>query len=318
MVYEVFLATITQELQARLGDDYKLTIQPLQKNNGIMLDGLSILAPGATAAPTVYMNPYYAQYQHGMSVEEIINDIIHLVQTTPVPTYPTTEEMNHFELLKSKVMFKIIHASSNESLLSDVPHIAYLDLAIVFYLYLERNSYGQMTALIHNSHQKRWNVSELDLWQLALENTQREFPAEIRNLSDLMKEIIHEKMGSDCSSDLIDELLLDCEVVNPLYVMTNPYGVNGAACLLYPNVLKNFADFLDQDFVILPSSIHEVIITPDTTETSYEELSALVSSINYQEVPLEDQLSNQVYLYTRKDHQLHMVPISLQSPEAFS
>lgn len=312
MVYETFLATITQKLQERLGTDYQLALHPLQKNNGVTLDGLSILAPGEAAAPTVYLNAYYTQYQRGMKLEDILTDIILLIRSTPVPVCPTAEEMRNFSSLKSKIMFKLIHAASNEALLSDIPFIPYLDLAIVFYLFLGRNETGQMTAMIHKDHQSQWNVSEHELWQISLENTEREFPAEVRSMADMMKSIAQENLGEQYDESLLDEMLHD-EDNMPLFVLTNSVGVNGAGCLLYPDTLKNFADFLDQDLIILPSSIHEVLITPDTTETSYEELSAMVASINEQEVPVEDRLSNQVYLYKRSDHQLHLATQSAAS-----
>ena len=99
----------------------------------------------------------------------------------------------------------------------------------------------------------------------------------------------------------------DEEGVSPLYVLSNINGLYGAGCIIYQDVLKNFADTLDRDLIILPSSIHEVLITPDLSGTSYEDLSYMVTSINRQEVPMEDQLSNQVYLYTRADDQLRIV-----------
>lgn len=40
-----------------------------------------------------------------------------------------------------------------------------------------------------------------------------------------------------------------------LYVLTNSRGINGAACMLYPRVLKEFAESLGEDLIILPSSI---------------------------------------------------------------
>ena len=43
------------------------------------------------------------------------------------------------------------------------------------------------------------------------------------------------------------------------YVVTNAMGINGAAVILYQNVLEKIADRLKGDYYILPSSIHEVL-----------------------------------------------------------
>lgn len=70
--------------------------------------------------------------------------------------------------------------------------------------------------------------------------------------------------------------------------------------MIYQNVLKDFADRIQADLILLPSSVHEVLLTPNLPETSYEALSSMVTSINRQEVSPEEQLSNQVYLFPAK------------------
>lgn len=307
MVYETFLTTVTSHLQATLGEDYRMTVRPLPKNNGVILDGLTICGPGIDMAPTIYLNPYYEQFELGMNMDEILADILKLYRSTPAPDCLKESDLSQFESLKSRIMFRIVHTASNQKLLSDVPNLPFLDLSILFYLFLERNDSGQMTALIHNDHMKRWNVTEKELWKLALENTPREYPAQIQSMTDMMKEIARENLADGFDEELIEALLDDEEGVSPLYVLSNLNGLYGAGCIIYQDVLKNFADSLDRDLIILPSSIHEVLITPDMSGTSYEDLSYMVTCINRQEVPMEDQLSNQVYLYTRADDQLRIV-----------
>ena len=58
--------------------------------------------------------------------------------------------------------------------------------------------------------------------------------------------------------------------------------------------------------IILPSSIHEVLLLPDDGDISYAEMSRLVTHINRAEVPEEDRLSNQVYLYSRNTGDITM------------
>lgn len=306
MVYETFLETVRQSLQQKLSDHYLISLHPVPKNNGKILDGLSIQAPGAQMAPTIYLNSYYEQFLDGMTLPEIIDDILMIFENNPAPSCITAEQMSHFDLLKDKVMFKIIHAASNEKLLLDIPYIPCLDLAIVFYLFLERNETGQMTALICNQHLELWNVTEKDLFKLALRNTPAAFPACIKSMDTVMKEMAMESMGEHYDESLMDDLLTGEEPSSPLYVLTNQAGLNGAGCIFYNNTLKDFADSLGSDLVILPSSIHEVLLTPDNPDVSYEDLSVMVSCINDNEVPAEDQLSNTIYLYTRSNDKLQI------------
>lgn len=307
MVYESFLNSLTEQLQHELGDGYQISIRRIPKNNGVTLDGLCILSDEFPMSPAVYLNSYFEQYEQGMTLDDIIRDILNLYRTTAIPAPISSAEFSHLELFQSKIMFKLIHAESNKELLHDIPHIRYLDLAVVFYLYLDHSVSGQLTALIHKEHMNRWNIKVKDLWQFALANTPLAFPAEIRSMAELMKEIAQEHLGDEFDEELIDALLVNEDEVSPLYVLSNLSGLNGAACMLYRNILKDFADSIGSDLIILPSSIHEVLITPNSSGASYEDLSNMVTAINRHEVPPEDQLSNQVYLYTRDNDRIRIV-----------
>lgn len=307
MVYKAFLQTITDRLQQELGDSYQIRLQKLPKNNGMILDGLCIQLPDDPMAPAIYLNPYYDLYLTGLSLEAIIQDILALYRSTDFPSDLKPAELSRLELMKSKVMFRVIHAASNQDLLQEVPHMAYLDLAIVFYLYLDHSSVGQMTALIRNEHMHYWELQPRDFWNLALVNTPLCFPAQIQSMEDLFKSIARQNMGACCSDKMLDKLFKSETPKKPLYVLTNQRGIYGAGCMLYQNILKDFADSLGKDLYILPSSIHEVLITPVLPEISYTELSHMVTTINRAEVPPEDQLSNQVYLYTRTDDHIRIV-----------
>lgn len=284
MAYEIFLECLLQNLQAALGEEFHFILRPLPRNNGVTLDGLTLQGPGAHLAPTIYLNPYYQKLIHGSSLESIVEEILQLYQTTPPPASLTAESVIDFEYLKDKVMFRMIHTASNQVLLSDVPHIPYLDLSIIFFLSLERTDTGQVTAMIHNSHARMWKVSARDLWRLARDTSQ-----------------------DTCAPSLLDLLLQAPSETIPLYVLSNQTGLYGAACMIYQDILKDFAARLEKDLIVLPSSVHEVLLTPDSPDASYEDLSNMVRTINTQEVPLEDQLSNQVYLYTRSDDRIRIV-----------
>ena len=307
MAYEAFLECLLQNLQAALGEEFHFILRPLPRNNGVTLDGLTLQGPGAHLAPTIYLNPYYQKLIRGSSLESIVEEILQLYQTTPPPASLTAESVINFEYLKDKIMFRMIHNASNQVLLSDVPHIPYLDLSIIFFLSLERTETGQVTAMIHNSHARMWNVAAKDLWRLARENTPREFPAEIQSMQELLQTMAGDTSQDACDPSLLELLLQSPIETIPLYVLTNQTGLYGAACMIYQDILKDFAARLEKDLIVLPSSVHEVLLTPDSPDTSYEDLSNMVRTINTQEVPLEDQLSNQVYLYTRSDDRLRIV-----------
>lgn len=322
MVYKVFLDAIKQALLSQLGDGYSLDIRQVSKNNGLILDGLCIRKTGQKAAPTIYLNSFYDLYQEGYEIQQLSEQILNLYYENSCLPTSVLEHFVQFSQLKDKIAYKLINAQSNRLLLQTVPHIPYLDLAIVFYLFLDENDTGQMTALIHKEHQAMWEISTEELFELAKENTKRLLPAEIKSMNDVMKEIAIEHLGKDYRDDFIEQLREE-NSQSPLYVLSNRCGLYGASCILYEDLLKHFADGIEDDLILLPSSIHEVLILPDkhgadgfcphgaaSESKSYDFLGDMVTTINQAEVPTEDQLSNQVYLFSRLQNRLTIVTAS--------
>ena len=67
--------------------------------------------------------------------------------------------------------------------------------------------------------------------------------------------------------------------------------------MIYPYVLRMMGDILEEDFYILPSSIHEVILVPASAGISVAEMEKMVCEINETQVEEEEVLSNRAYYY---------------------
>lgn len=304
MTYEKFLEAIKKNVEEKLGVNYTLAVQSITKNNGVCLDGLTMYPVGRNVASVVYLNSYYDRVKAGMSVEDAAKDIVGMMREDTVAGKVSKMELTDYEKMQSKIIFKIIQTEANKTMLQDIPHILFLDLAIVFYLCLEKIEIGQMTTLIHRSLMEAWGIHEDDLWKMARVNTMNTLPAAIKPLSEVTAEVARVSLGELYDEEFIEALLRAS--APEFYVLTNQMGMYGAGCMLYDGVLKEFANAVDDDLVILPSSIHEVMLLPNQSAGSYEQLRSMVEAINQAEVPLEDQLSNQIYRYNRKTDEIVM------------
>ncbi len=315
MEYEEFLQSVKENLEHRLGPSYTVTLRAIPKNNGIILDGLSICQKGEKVSPTIYLNDFYHEIKQGQTLEEICTSIYRLYLSNPGLPYLDSQILSSYEEIKDHIVYKLINTKANSILLSHLPHVSFHDMSMVCYLLMEQRSKGYVTALIHKDHLKTWEISQEELFSKAFSNTPRLLPPAIRPMSDVLKQLAQEALGEEYSEETLDSLLeaaeenrLEQSPVFPiLYVLSNPAGVNGAACMAYPNVIKDFAAHLEQDIIILPSSIHEVLLVADSGNYDYEELSRLVTEINQTEVSKEDQLSNQIYRYSRDHDQITLV-----------
>jgi len=321
MVYKQFQKAVKESLEERFGSVYSLALQSVTKNNGLTLDGICISKPQEHTAPAIYLETFYETYKKGKPFPQIIDEIMELYETQHLPEDNFIEELHSENPLTDRIIFRIINESANRAMLFDLPHISLpdLDLSLIFCLSLNKKDDQLLTALIHNSHQKLWNLSTEDLYQYAKLNTPDLFPARINSLLDVMKEIAKKSSDIEIKEEDWAGLFAPSPLSPPMYVLSNPYGVHGAACMFYEDILKDFAESMEGDLIILPSSIHEVLLIPHSNHISYEELAETVFSINQEEVPQEDRLSNHIYLYSRSKNRLSIAftssfPIGTMNP----
>ena len=302
MEYKEFLLKVKMAVEEELGKGYEVKLQQVLKNNGSLLDGLSICKCKENCAPVIYLNAYYEQFKRDMPFNEIVTDIVEVFTENQDMTNGIAQAFTSFEEMKDRVVYNLIRAETNTELLKDIPHVRFLDMAVVFYLILNRNEKGQMTALIHNSHLECWKITGDELYQLAKVNTPMLFPARIQTLEQIMFDICKAQFGDSLSPDMIEELSAEEDSDSSFYVLSNEDRVKGAG-------LRKLAEQHHSDLIILPSSIHEVLLVCDKGEMNYQELNEMVKCINKENVPMEDVLSDRIYRYSRADDKISLIDI---------
>lgn len=292
MNYQEFLSSMRTELSTRITPGATLKIQTITKNNGTHYDGLIILQPGSNIAPTIYLTPYYHRYLDGVPLEDIYTDILTTYEQHLPETDFDIEMFTDFDRACSRIVMRLVSKKYNEALLSDIPYITYHDLAIVFYCLVYADSDNQGSILIHNSHIHMWNTSTEALYLLAMQNTPELLPHKLIPMAELLKThpLAH---------------LLDLNEI-PMYILTNLYKTNGASAILYEDLLSRIADNFQQDLIILPSSIHELILIPvdafDTHELKY--YTQVVREVNETQLADDEVLSDHAYFFRRNTKKL--------------
>ena len=115
----------------------------------------------------------------------------------------------------------------------------------------------------------------------------------------------HIPISDEMIEPIIQEMLgkIYTEAKGPkMYVAGNESKNFGAAVILYDSCLEEFAENIQSDFYILPSSVHEVILIPaeeDESKDEIQKLKDMVHEVNYTELDMEEILSDSVYMYKR-------------------
>ena len=304
-----FVETVKVAIETMYSDGYVVRVQDVQKNNGLVLCGLTIQKVGINIAPTIYLDSFYEEYRKGRTLESIVNTIAATYEEHKVEKDFSVDMISSFDSVKEKICFKLINAEKNQELLQDVPHIPFMDLAIVFYILVDQSSNGNATALVRKSMMQLWgNPDVYDIYDLAKMNTQRLFRGHVASMMEVMSGIIAEKANVD--HDLVDAFFsMDVYEDNfmPMFVATNKSKINGASVILYDGLLAEFARRVGGDFYILPSSIHETIFLPATGEMDVEYLIDMVRTVNSTEVSPDEVLSDNVYKYIADEDRVEMM-----------
>lgn len=297
MTYQEFKQNTVHALQTKLGPNTRVVLQDVVKNNNLHLDGLTILSEQCNISPTIYLNYYYEQYLQGMTMSAIYDDIITRYKTHAPKSSIDISFFTDFKKVQHTIVFKLINYERNKELLQNVPHFRYLDLAIVFNCLVHSGTSGYGTILIYHNHLNFWHVTADDLYALAMENTPLLYGYDLQNMAHVLENILSDDTSLDL--DDIDSLI-------PMYVLSSKTRFNGAACLLYHNLLAEIAARHGSDLYVIPSSIHEVLLIPSSTSTSHAQLSAMVREVNATQVLKEEILSDHVYFYSRATGKLSM------------
>ena len=302
---DVFAATVKEAVEASLGEGYEVNIHEVLKNNSTRLTGLTIKTEESNVAPTIYLEGSFERYKAGdATVPVIVSEIISVYESHKTTMSFDASLVTDFLACKERICYKLVNADRNKELLSDAPHIIVCDLAVLFYILVANDGEGTATITIRNNMSDLWGVATDELFKIALANTQRLFRGTVKSMASVMMELFADRLDEEGCREFYDMVVSEDDV--PMYVCTNASKINGAGVILYENLLKDFAQKVGADFYILPSSVHETLLIPVSDQFDVETLRAMVCEVNMTQVAPEEQLSDQVYLYSRECDQIRI------------
>lgn len=282
---EVVKQLILESLSRKLGDGYHLSIHRVLKTNQT-LDGLAILREGESAAVNIYLDPYYKDLENISNLEAVTDMILQdYFHAAPLPKGFDAASIRDPAWVKDRLQMRLINRHLNRELLKDVPHLPFLDdFAAVVYCLIEGSDDWNAGFLVHNSSLKMWNSSREELLSLALECTRRRDGADIRPMSEIMKELAP---------------WMDTENVQDfMWVLTNRQKLFGASAALFGDVLEDFAE-KHGDFCAIFSSVHEILLIPSPDDSQLSSITDINLDVNATKVAPGEVLGTKAYFYRR-------------------
>lgn len=275
---------------AAIYPEAKVCVRRVLKNNGIVRYGLSVQTADSKLSPVIYLEPFEALYNDGMTLGEITARIAHFLDMQSYSGI-SIDEYLEYGAVKDRIAYKVINYELNKELLESVPYIRWNDLAICFYYVFDSDDDGYATILVRNDHLKLWKVDTDELFELASRNTPRLMEDDLDTLASTLRLLLPDEERFKVDEAVGDDPALD------MYVLTNKSRIFGATCILYSDCIRRLAQRYNTGLYILPSSIHEVIIIPASRMYDEEYMKEMICEVNDTELSPDEKLSDNLYYY---------------------
>ncbi|SHK63506.1 DUF5688 family protein [Hespellia stercorisuis] len=280
MKYNEFKRVLLAELKRRIGWETMIQIQHVKKINQAQKEVLVISKKEECIIPRIDLDGLYEDYKTHENIEKIIQYIYCIIVEKPQKIGMYLE--NEWEQIKDKIVIKMINKEWNAEYISEIPHKDILDLTAIYQIVLDQDKSRRVTRVVTNDMLEQWGVTEEEIHAAGMNNLRREDFA----MRDLLG-VISQKLEMD----------MELDPHSPMYIVTNEKTGCGADVLFFQELLKIYAEYLQSDLYILPSSIYEVIIVRKAESPDVSELQQMVKEINHSQVDEEERLSDSVYLY---------------------
>lgn len=272
-----------------LRPEINASVQEVKKNNGVQRVGISVIEgdEGTGISPTIYVDEMFDE----LTPAEAAIKVLDVLDNAPTPAFDVSNFLD-WDKVKEKVRVKLVGVNGNQ----EFPHIDVAEnLQAVFYVPAYLTDGGELGSIaIHQNHIDNWGVTVEELYEKALENTPRECPETLKGMSQVLAEM----MGAEMAELMCAGLLPPED--EQMFVLGNKDAIFGAATLLYPDALKNAAKKIGF-FIILPSSIHEVILVKATPDCDPDVLAGMIKEVNAGQVKPEEVLSDRPYYFNGRE-----------------
>ena len=277
-------------------DIESVELKDITKNNGVILKGLVISENDNTCVgTTVYLQNFYEKFKIGRDLMEVVADIAddYRKYRKRIGTIAKNED-SYANPDLDMIVPRLVNYEKNKELLMDCPYIRFQDLAITFRVVIYSDEKDVMSCIMKYPVFDNLNITVEDLYKKSLDNYERMFPPTLKSMAEMLRDL--------------GKGLPPIPGREPqMYILTNDKQINGATSLLLNSVRDSFADNFTENIYILPSSVHEFIVLPESEVEDASILEEMVHEVNGTCLPNTDILSETIYYYDLSERKISMV-----------
>lgn len=296
---EDFKKRIAVMLQERLGGEYVVEPTSTLKANDIVCEGVMVRKEGSNTGVTMYLEAFFDRYNAGrIALSEVVELLVQNVSEgdanqAMLEKADLITNITDYGSVKDFILMKVLNEDRNQEYLRDVVSVSMgLGICVCFYLEVNMQVNYAGSLAIRKHMLDIWGVTPEELYAQAQENVKRLLPHRFEDFADV-KQRFMKKLRTLAA---LDGMVLPR---NQMYLLTNETSLNGAAAMFYTGLLHELAEEVGTEhFIILPSSLHEVILLPlNPAEENTEFFRDMVIEVNATHVAPSEYLSDNIFHY---------------------
>ena len=184
-----------------------------------------------------------------------------------------------YEDYKNRLQVRICDRYSKEDFLKNKIVTYHGDFAAYYSIILGIDSEGVSSMILLDSLLEQWNVTAEQVHADAMVSTLN-FGSILASLDEMIMGLVGDKSHRQTNLFNYTDAIHASDFETPMFCITNQYNFNGAGLILNGSVRKKIGNFIEGNFYVLPSSIHEVLIVPDYGQLSKNDLTKTVHYVN--------------------------------------
>lgn len=259
------------------------------KDNDTSLYGITVIKDGENAAPIIYLNNQYTEYLDGKRIDTICEELSEVIRSYEGLDTPIRNLDLKYDSVRDDLRVKLVNNKSNHKLLKESVSMP-VGCGYSFIPYIDLKMDGLDGAMIRITHElaSKFGYSEEQIMADAIKGSEEHDGVKLCRIEDILFGDGPENLlGADNTNELF---------TTPL-VLTNNSGVLGASVLFLPDIQQKISESIGGGYYVLPSSVHEMLIMPDSAGMGPSDLVRMVRDVNQTMVDPEEQLGSKVLRY---------------------
>lgn len=294
--------SIMEVIEEKLPENAYLNLERVRDSSGADSIAITLVnneMQNKEAARLVKLDKFYDFYLDGsLSIEEIAEKVYTLLDfQDDLIILNNIKEQEPLDKVNHNILPSVIRVEGNEELLARVPHRIEADLAVIYKFELFSNATESASVYLDNKVMNALNISIEKLDEMAFDNLEKNYPTQLQDITEILTPEF--MPGYEPPKNYLKE---EYTGEDTLFFIGNRDYYHGAANIFGPGIRERVAEIIGGDFIIIPSSTHEMLVMPYYKDSSLDlqALKDLVREVNETQLNANERLTDNAYIYDSK------------------